>query len=96
MGLFLLMVFINWIMLSNLMFGGVFHELLPTYSDVRPLPAMFGQSWPFALVFCGVALVLSLLVFRITALSLPMLVDQRINPVNAAFASWRPVDREAA
>ncbi len=91
MGLFLLMVFINWIMLSNLLFGGVFHELMPTYSDVRPLPAMLGQSWPFALVFGGVALVLALFVFRITAVSLPMLIDQRIDPVNAAFASWRAV-----
>ncbi len=91
MGLFLLIVFINWIMLSNLLFGGVFHELMPTYSDVQPLPSMFSQSWPFALVFGGLALVLALLVFRITALSLPMLIDQRIDPVNAAFASWRAV-----
>ncbi|MEA3641673.1 MAG: DUF2189 domain-containing protein [Lamprobacter sp.] len=91
MGLFLLLVFINWIMLSNLMFGGVFHELMPTYSQVRPLPVMFGQSWPFALVFGGIALVLALLVFRITAVSLPMLVDQRVDAINAALASWRAV-----
>lgn len=91
MGLFLLLVFINWIMLSNLLFGGVFHELMPTYSAVRPLPVMFGQSGPFALVFGGIALVLAVLVFRITAVSLPMLIDQRVDAVNAALASWRAV-----
>ncbi|MBK1705230.1 DUF2189 domain-containing protein [Halochromatium glycolicum] len=91
MGLFLLLVFINWIMLSNLLFGGVFHELMPTYAEVRPLPVLFGQSWPFALVYGGVALVMAVLVFRLTALSLPMLVDQRVDAFNAAFASWRAV-----
>lgn len=91
MGLFLLLVFINWIMLSNLLFGGVFHELMPTYTEVRPLPVLFGQSWPFALVYGGVALVVAALVFRLTALALPMLVDQRVDAFNAAFASWRAV-----
>lgn len=91
MGLFLLLVFINWIMLSSLLFGGVFHELMPTYSEVRPLPVLFGQSWPFALVFGGIALLLGGLVFRVTAVALPMLVDQRVDAINAAFASWRAV-----
>lgn len=91
MGLFLLLVFMNWIMLSYLLFGRVFHELMPTYSEVRPLPVMFGESWPFALVFGGIALLLAVLVFRITAVSLPMLVDQRVDALNAAFASWRVV-----
>jgi uncharacterized membrane protein len=91
MGIFLLLVFVNWIMLSNLLFGGVFHEVLPTYEQVRPLPVMFGQSLPFLAVFGGIALVLAVIVFRITALSLPMLVDRKVDPFNAAFASWRAV-----
>jgi len=91
MGIFLLLVFINWIMLSNLLFGGVFHEVLPTYEQVRPLPVMFGESLPFLAIFGGIALVLAALVFRITALSLPMLVDQKVDAFNASFASWRAV-----
>jgi uncharacterized membrane protein len=91
MGLFLLLVFINWIMLSSLLFGGVSHEVMPTYAGVRPLPVMVGESWPFALVFGGIALALAVIVFRITAVSLPMLVDQRVDAINAAFASWRAV-----
>lgn len=91
LGLALLFVFLNWIMLSNLMFGGVFHGVVPAYGQVRPLPVMFGESWPFALVYGGIAVVLGLLVFRMIALALPLLVDQRVDPLNAIFASWRAV-----
>ena len=91
MGLFLLLVFINWIMLSNLLFGGLFHEAFPAYEAVRPLPVMFGESLVFTLAFGAVAFVLALLVFRLTALSLPMLVDQKVDAFNAGFASWRAV-----
>jgi uncharacterized membrane protein len=91
MGIFLLLVFINWIMLSNLLFGGLFHEAFPAYEAVRPLPVMFGESLVFLVAFGGVALVLAVLVFRLTALSLPMLVDQKVDAFNAAFASWKAV-----
>jgi uncharacterized membrane protein len=91
LGLALVMVFLNWIMLSNLTFGGFFHEVTPTYGQVRPLPVMFGESWPFALVYGGIALLLALVLFRMVAIALPMLVDQRVDVFNAIFASWRAV-----
>jgi uncharacterized membrane protein len=91
MGIFLLLVFLNWIMLSNLLFGGVYHELMPMYEQVRPLPVMFLESPAFLAVYGGIAVVLALVLFRITALSLPMLVDQRVDAFNASFASWRAV-----
>jgi len=91
MGLFLLFVFLNWIMLSNLLFGGLFHEIFPDYAEVRPLPVMFGESWTFLIAYGGIALILALLLFRITALSLPMLVDQKVDAFNATFASWRAI-----
>ncbi|WP_058556069.1 DUF2189 domain-containing protein [Thiohalocapsa sp. ML1] len=91
LGLLLVMVFLNWIMLSNLTFGGFFGEVTPTYGQVRPLPVMFGKSWPFALIYGGIALVLALVLFRMVALALPMLVDQRVDVFNAIFASWRAV-----
>ena len=91
LGLVLLLVFLNWIMLSNLVFGGFFSAVTPTYGQVRPLPVMFGESWPFALVYGGIALVLALVLFRMVALALPMLVDQRVDVFNAIFASWRAV-----
>jgi uncharacterized membrane protein len=91
LGLVLLLVFLNWIMLSNLTFGGFFSQVTPTYGEVRPLPVMFGKSWPFALAYGGIALALGLVLFRMLALALPMLVDQRVDVFNAIFASWRAV-----
>jgi uncharacterized membrane protein len=91
LGLVLVFLFLNWIMLSNLVFGGFFHEVVPTYGQVRPLPVMFGESWPFALVYGGIAAALALLFFRMIAFSVPMLVDQRVDMFNAIFASWRAV-----
>ncbi len=72
LGLALLFLFPNWIMLSNLLFGGFFHEVVATYGEVRPLPVMFGESWPFALVYGGIAAAQMLLFFRMIALSLPI------------------------
>lgn len=91
MGIFLLLVFVNWIMLSNLVYGGVFHQITPTYERVQPLPVMFSESLPFLVVYAGIAIALATLVFRITALSVPMLLDQKIDAFNAAFASWKAV-----
>ncbi|MBK1724510.1 DUF2189 domain-containing protein [Thiocystis violacea] len=91
MGIFLLLIFVNWVMLSNLVYGGVFHQVTPTYERVQPLPVMFSESLPFLLVYGGIAIVLAALVFRITALSVPMMLDQKVDAFNAAFASWRAV-----
>jgi uncharacterized membrane protein len=95
MGVVLLLVFVNWIMLSNLLFGGVFHELLPTWDRVKPLPVMFYESFPFLAVFGGMGFVLAAIVFRMTAVSIPMLVDQDIDFLNAIFASWKAVGENA-
>jgi uncharacterized membrane protein len=91
MGIILVLFFLNWIMLSNLLFGGVFHELLPSWEEVRPLPLMFGESAAFLAVYGGIALVLGAVVFRMTAVAIPMLVDAEVDVFNAIFASWKAV-----
>jgi uncharacterized membrane protein len=91
MGLVLLLIFLNWIMLSALLFAGVFQELFPAWNQVDPLPVLFGESVSFLLVFGGVGLILAVVVFRMAALSLPMLVDQEVDVLNAIFASWKAV-----
>lgn len=96
MGVVLLLIFINWIMLSNLLFGGVFHEIMPAWDQVKPLPVMFAESAPFLAVYGGIAVVLAILVFRMTAVALPMLVDDEIDAFNAVFASWKAVGENAA
>jgi len=91
MGIILMLIFLNWIMLSNLLFASVFHELMPTWQGVEPLSMMWSQSWPFVAVYFGIGAVLAALVFRMCAVSIPMLVDQEIDVFNAIFASWKAV-----
>jgi uncharacterized membrane protein len=91
MGIILLLAFLNWIMLSNLLFGGVFHELLPSWEAVRPLPVMYAESAAFLSVYGGIALILAIIVFRMTAVAIPMLVDAEVDVFNAIFASWKAV-----
>jgi uncharacterized membrane protein len=96
MGVVLLLVFLNWIMLSALLFGSVFQDLFPAWGQVNPLPVLFGESMAFLAVFGGMGLILAVLVFRMTALSLPMLVDQEVDVLNAIFASWKAVGENAS
>jgi uncharacterized membrane protein len=91
MGIILMLIFLNWIMLSNLLFASVFHELMPTWQGIEPLTKLWTQSWPFVAVYFGIGAVLAGLVFRMCAVSIPMLVDQEIDVFNAIFASWKAV-----
>jgi uncharacterized membrane protein len=96
MGIVLMLIFLNWIMLSNLLFGGVFHLLLPDWGEVVPLSALWTESLPFLAVYLGIGAVLAILVFRMCATSIPMMVDQDIDVFNAIFASWKAVGENKA
>jgi hypothetical protein len=72
--------------LSNLLFGGLFHQVLPTGEQVRPLPVIFGEGISFVVPYGGIALLLTALLFRMTALSLPMLAGHRGEAANADSA----------
>jgi uncharacterized membrane protein len=91
MGIILMLVFLNWIMLSNLLFASVFHELMPTWQGIEPLSVLWTQSRPFIAVYFGIGAILAALVFRMCAVSIPMMVDQEIDVFNAIFASWKAV-----
>ncbi|MTW21097.1 DUF2189 domain-containing protein [Allochromatium palmeri] len=91
MGIFLVLVFVNWIMVSNLVYGGVFHQVTTGIERVQPLPVMFTESLPFLLIYGGIAIALAAFVFRIVAFSIPMMLDQKVDAFNAAFASWKAV-----
>jgi uncharacterized membrane protein len=91
MGIFLVLVFVNWIMVSNLVYGGVFHQATTGIERVQPLPLMFTESLPFLLIYGGIAIALAAFVFRIVAFSIPMMLDQKVDAFNAAFASWKAV-----
>lgn len=91
MGIILMLIFMNWLMLSNLLFGGIFHQLMPTWDAVQPLSSLWSESLPFIAVYIGIGAILAICVFRMSAFSIPMMVDQNVDTFNAIFASWKAV-----
>lgn len=89
MGLILMLVFINWIMLSNLMLAGVFEQAFPTLGGSAESLSILYANLAFLLVYIGLGAVLAALVFRMCVISIPMLVDQDIDAFNAIFLSWK-------
>lgn len=55
LALVLLFLLLNSITSSNLVFGELFHAVVPTDGQVRPLLVLSGEGEPFALVCGGVA-----------------------------------------
>jgi len=96
MGIILMLIFLNWVMLSNLLFGGIFNQLMPTWHSVQPFWDLWSESLPFILVYVGIGAVLAALVFRMSAISIPMMVDQEVDVFNAIFASWKAVGANMA
>ncbi|MBZ0098997.1 MAG: DUF2189 domain-containing protein [Taibaiella sp.] len=89
MGIILMLVFINWVMLSNLMLAGVLHQMLPTLGGSTESLSIFYSNLPFLFVYIGLGAILAALVFRICVISIPMLVDQNVDTFNAIFVSWK-------
>lgn len=93
LGVALLLFFIAWMRLASLIF-----MLFFAYDP--PAPDSFIQhvffSWdsiPFLLVGCGVGAVLAALVFAISVVSVPMLLDRDVNVVVAIATSVEAVRR---
>jgi uncharacterized membrane protein len=96
MGIILMLIFMNWLMLSNLLFGSVFSQLMPTWTSVQPLSSLWSESLPFIAIYVGIGAILAALVFRMSAIAIPMMVDHDIDVFNAIFASWKAVGENAA
>ncbi len=91
MGVLLMVIFLVWMMLSQLAFAITFHQITPTWENFIPVVFLFTESWPFAVTYIGVGAVVAALTFAITAFGVPLLLDREIDTMNAVFASWAAV-----
>lgn len=89
MGIILMLIFLNWIMLSNLMLAGVFKQQLPLWGGEMGSLDILTSNLPFLGVYIGLGAFLAALVFRMCVVSIPMMVDQNIDVFNAIFLSWK-------
>ncbi|SMF40497.1 Uncharacterized membrane protein [Tistlia consotensis] len=91
LGVALLLFFIAWMRLASLIFM-LFFAYDPPAPDSFIQHVFFRwDSIPFLLVGCGIGAVLATLVFAITVVSVPMLLDRDVNVVVAIATSVEAV-----
>ena len=91
MGLILMMVMVFWMMIANLIFAIFFSGLTLKFDDFISTLFLSGNSTAFlAAGFISGGLI-ALLVFTMTVVSIPMLIDRDINAFEAIAASYNAV-----
>lgn len=84
--LVLAVILLVWARASMVIFALFFHGGLPTFADVAR--AVFGFEQPeFALIYFGVGGAFALLVFAISVIAVPLMLDRNTDAVTAAIAS---------
>ncbi|MEA3275695.1 MAG: DUF2189 domain-containing protein [Pseudomonadota bacterium] len=90
MGAVLVVIFMAWIMLANLLFVFLFSGITPTWENF--LPAIFSaQNIPLLLLGTGAGAMIAAFVFSIAAISIPMLLDRDIDVFSAIHTSMAAV-----
>lgn len=91
MGVILMMALVFWMMIANLVFAIFFSSVMLTFDDFLPTLFLSGNSPAFLAVGMISGGMIALLVFAITVVSVPMLVDTDINAFDAIAASYQAV-----
>jgi uncharacterized membrane protein len=81
------LIMIVWARLSALLFAVIFLESTPSVSSDVTTIFFSGTGLQFLIVFTAVGAVLASLVFAISVVSIPMLLDHRIDIITAVVTS---------
>ncbi len=87
MGVVLLLFNLAWVRLATLLFALFFHDQNPTWDNFLETLLFSSVSLPFLIVGTAVGAVLAAIVFAISAVSLPMLMDREVNVFTAIATS---------
>ena len=93
MGLILMMVLIIWMMVANLVFAVFFNGVSLTLDDLIPTLFLSGDSPAFLAVGMISGGIIALIVYSITVISIPMLIDSKANVLQAIATSVNAVIR---
>lgn len=91
MGLVLLLFFFAWMRLAFLIFMLFFAYQPPDPANLIAEVFLSVESIPFLIVGTGIGAVLAVLVFAISAISIPMLIDRDVNVILAIATSFEAV-----
>lgn len=93
MGVTLLLIFTAWMLAANLVFALLFDKPVPTWENFVPRVFLSGESPLFLFAGIGVGALIAAFTFSITVVSVPMLMDRRVDLVTAMQTSLRAVRR---
>lgn len=93
MGLVLLIGFLVWVLLSNLVFAITFTGVTPDFENALTVLFLSGDSPAFMASGILVGGMLALGVFCISVVSVPMIIDRNADVMSAVFTSVRCVRR---
>lgn len=91
MGLALMIMLLVWMMLANLIFALFFKGIVPTWENFIPEVFLSGNSPLFLLAGIGGGAVIAFFVFAMSAVSVPMLMDRRVDVMTAIQTSLHAV-----
>ncbi len=87
LGVVLMLVFLAWMQLSMLVFVLMFDGLTPTWDNFIQRVFLSAESFPLLVAMIVLGAVLACVVFAISALAVPMLLDRTTNAFDAMRAS---------
>jgi uncharacterized membrane protein len=91
MGIILMMFLYGWLRVATMLFALFFGLALPPLGQFLSTAFMRQETIIFGLTGTAIGAVLATIVFGLSAVSLPMLVDRRVDAVTAAATSMRAV-----
>ncbi len=96
LGVALIAVLVTWLLVANLIFALFFSRPIAGWHDFYTQAFLSGQGLPFLTVGTLVGAVFAVLVFSITVISIPMLLDRKADVITAMVTSIRAARRNPA
>ena len=91
MGVTLLLILVAWMLAANLVFALLFDRPVPTWPNFIPEVFLSGESPLFLVAGIGVGGLIAAFTFSITVVSVPLLMDRRIDLISAMQTSLQAV-----
>jgi uncharacterized membrane protein len=91
MGLALVLFMMAWMLLAMIIFALFFSSRLPDPQNFISEVFLSAESIPFLIIGTGVGAILAALVFAISAISIPMLLDREVDVLTAVVTSLAAV-----
>ncbi|NMG37205.1 DUF2189 domain-containing protein [Azoarcus sp. TTM-91] len=90
-GVFLALVLIGWERISAILFALFYHDVVPDLGDFYRTVFFSGEYTHFVVSYLVVGGALAAVVYALSAIAIPMLMDREVDAITAAMTSARAV-----